>query len=131
MVAITNLASYTYVYTVLYICAGADRVDLASIYKHIVPCVTNWENLGAHLGLEPYHLDCISMNNAYNPDRVKNCCRAVLKKWLELECSPTWGKLEDAVNALENSPTTNNNIAGKLLNHKLSIEIVDCYLLNI
>ena len=95
-----------------YIYIGTDRVDLASLYKHVVPCVTDWEDLGVHLGLKPYHLDCISRNNAHNPDRTKDCCKAVLKKWLKLELSPTWGKLEDAVNAIENPPTANHDIAG-------------------
>ena len=83
------------------------------MHKHVVPCITNWEDLGEHFGLKPYHLDCISRDNEYTPNRTKNCCRAVLKKWLELECSPTWGILEDAVNATENPPTSNSDIAGK------------------
>ena len=97
----------------LYIFTGKDNVDLASLYKHVVPITTNWEDLGVHLGLKPYHLDCISRDNEYSPNRTKNCCRAVLKKWLELECSPTWGKLEDAVNAIENPPTINSDITSK------------------
>ena len=92
---------------------GTDEVDLASLYKHVVPCITDWENLGVRLGLKPYHLDCISRNNAYNPDRTKDCCRAVLKKWLQLEHSPTWGKLENAINEIKNPPTTKNDTAGK------------------
>ena len=96
-----------------YIYTGIDRVDLASLYKHVVPCITDWENLGAHLGLNPCHLDCISRDNEYTPNRTKNCCRAVLKKWLQLEHSPTWGKLEDAINETENPPTTKNDTAGK------------------
>ena len=99
--------------TVLCIYTGKDKVDLASLYKHVVPYITDWEDLGVHLGLKPYHLDCISRDNEYTPNRTKNCCRAVLKKWLQLECSPTWGKLEDAVNTIENPPTTNSDIAGK------------------
>ena len=88
----------------LYMYTGADKVDLASLYKHVVPCITDWENLGAHLGLEPYHFDSISRDNEYTPNRTKNCCRAVLKKWLELEYSPTWDKLEDAINEIKILP---------------------------
>ena len=91
---------------------GSSEVDLASSYQYVVPCITDWEDLGVHLKLKPYHLDCISRDNEYTPNRTKNCCRAVLKKWLELDCSPTWGKLEDAVNAIQTPPTTDNNIAG-------------------
>ena len=83
------------------------------MHKHVVPCITNWEYLGENLGLKPYHLDCISRDNEYTPNRTKNCCRAVLKKWQELEYSPTWGILEDAVNTTENPFTANSDIAGK------------------
>ena len=93
---------------------GTDKVDEANLYRLVVP---DWENLGVHLRLKKCDLDCISRDNAHNPDRTKDCCRAVLKKWLELECSPTWGTLEDAINAIENPPTTNNDITGKCLNH--------------
>ena len=94
---------------------GADIVDEANLYRVVVP---DWENLGVHLKLKKSDLDCISRDNAHNPDRTKDCCRAVLKKWLELEFSPTWGTLEGAVNAIENVATTNYGIAGKCLNNK-------------
>ena len=109
-------------YTVLCICTGSDEVDLASLYTHVVPCIIHWEHLGVHLGLEPHHLGYISKNHAHNPDRTNDCCRDVLMKWLELECSPTWGKLEDAVNTIENLLTIENNITGKCLNYQLSIK---------
>ena len=91
---------------------GADIVDEANLYRLVVP---DWENLGVHLRLKKCDLDCISRDNAHNPNRTKDCCRAVLKKWLELECSPTWAKLEEAVKAIYNPPTTNNDITGKCL----------------
>ena len=79
------------------------------MYKHVVPYVNNWEDLGIQLGLQSHELDCISRDNQYSPTRTSNCCKAVFKKWLEKECSPTWDKLEDAVNAID------NNIASKCL----------------
>ena len=93
-------------YTVLYFYTGTDKADLQSLYKLVVPCITNWEDFGAQLGLKSHHLDCISRDNAYNPNRTKDCCRAVFKKWLQLESSPIWDKVEGAVNAIEN-PITN------------------------
>ena len=89
-------------------------MDFISLSRYVIPFITDWENFGLQLGLKPHHLDCISNDNAYNPNRTKDCCKAVLKKWLEIELSPTWDKLEDAVNAIEN-PTTNNDFAGILL----------------
>ena len=70
-----------------------DRVDFTSLYKHIIPCITDWEDLGVHLGLQPHELDYISRDNDCTSNRTKNCCRAVLRKWLKVELSPTWGKL--------------------------------------
>ena len=105
---------------------GRDRVDLASLYKHVVPCITDWEDLGVHLGLKPYHLDCISRDNEYTPNRTRNCCRAVLKKWLELECSPTWvnWKMPSMPLKILSLPTMILQVI-KLLNKKLSTELVN------
>jgi len=46
-------------------------------------------------------LALISKNNAFNPDRNEDCCKAVFSKWLKSDPSSTWGKLEDAVNTIE------------------------------
>ena len=100
---------------------GTDIVDEANLYRLFV---LDWENLGEHLRLKKCDLDCSSRDNAHNPNRTKDCCRAVLKRWLEVECTPRWGKLEDSINAIETHPTTNNDITGKCLNHKLSTEFL-------
>ena len=74
------------------------------MYRYVVPhCATRWESLGAELGLEQHHLALISKNNAFNPDRNEDCCKAVLAKWLMGNPFPTWNKLEDAVNTIEGS----------------------------
>ena len=92
---------------------GTDTVDLASLYRYVIPCVTNWESMGAQLGLTPHHLDCISLDYANHPQRTESCCKGVFKKWLQLETSPLWGKIEDAIDAIENPPSTNNEFIGK------------------
>ena len=92
---------------------GTDTIDLASLYRYVIPCVTNWEGLGIQLGLTPHHLDCISLDFAHHPQRTESCCKAVFKKWLQLEISPLWGKLEDAINIIENPPSTSSDLAGK------------------
>ena len=107
------LCSYSIVLTLLY--TGTDIVDEKKLYRLVI---LDWENLGVQLGLNKVDLDCISKDNANNPDRTKDCCRAVLKKWLESKFSPTWGELEDAVNAIKNPSTAKNDIAGKCLYHK-------------
>ena len=92
---------------------GEDTPELADLYRNIVPhCATRWESLGAELGLEQHHLALISKNNAFNPDRNEDCCKAVLEKWLNIDLLPNWGKLEDAVNTIEDSPILHNDVTG-------------------
>ena len=62
-----------------------------------------WERLGLELGLKDYHIANISKDN---PNRSVTCCREVLRKWLELDPSATWGKLDDAVKNILSSPTS-------------------------
>ena len=50
-------------------------------------------------------MDIISQNNAFNPNRMQDCCIAMLQKWLNDIPSPTWGKLDDAINLLRASLT--------------------------
>ena len=63
-----------------------------------------WEQLGLKLGLQQCHIDIISANNAYNPERLPACCKEVFKKWLEIDSSATWGKLDDVINSLNIAP---------------------------
>ena len=65
-----------------------------------------WERLGLELGLKDYHIAIISKDNEHNPNRSVTCCRKVLQKWLEIDPSATWGKLDDAVKKIKLSPTT-------------------------
>lgn len=61
---------------------------------------SQWDHLGALLGLTHSQLAIIQADNAYNSKRTEACCIAMLCKWLELEPSPTWGKLDDAIKLL-------------------------------
>lgn len=61
----------------------------------------HWEELGARLGLYAHHLAIISKDNAYNPNRTADCCKAMLQKWLEMDINATWVKLKDAINSIE------------------------------
>ena len=61
----------------------------------------HWEKLGMKLGLADHHINMISDNNKYNPNRVEDCCTAMLKQWLKEVPLPTWGKLNDAIKEVE------------------------------
>ena len=50
-------------------------------------------SLGLELGLEGFHIDNIASDNRY----VVACCKQMLKKWLQIDTSATWGKLDDAI----------------------------------
>ena len=63
--------------------------------------VIHWEKLGLKLGLKDHQIATISEDNKYNPTRTKDCCTAMLKKWLKEVLSPTWGKLSDAIKAIQ------------------------------
>ena len=62
-----------------------------------------WERLGLELGLKDYHIANISKDN---PNRSVTCCREVLQKWLQIDPSATWGKLDDAVKNIKLSTTS-------------------------
>ena len=73
-----------------------------------------WERLGLELGLKDYHIANISKDN---PNRSVTCCREVLQKWLEIDTSATWGKLDDAVKNIKLSSTTSPASTDKGGNH--------------
>jgi len=54
----------------------------------------HWDAIGAELGLEHFHIDIIAEDHQ---NRVEKCCAAMLKKWLEMGTSPTWGTLDDTI----------------------------------
>jgi len=83
---------------------GNDVPSLLDLYRSVVPqYAVHWELLGVELGLEQHHLEIISRNNAYNPNRTEDCCSAMLQKWLKEIPFPTWGKLDDAINLIKPS----------------------------
>ena len=61
----------------------------------------HWERLGLELGLKDYHIANISKDNEHNPNRSVTCSREVLQKWLEIDTSTTWGKLDDALKKIK------------------------------
>ena len=58
----------------------------------------HWEELGTLLGVEHYDIANISRDH---PNRVVDACREMLIMWLRVIPSPTWGKLDDAINSLK------------------------------
>lgn len=66
---------------------------------------TKWRAIGAHLGLPGYSLDEIEANNQHS---VRNCCYAMLSKWLESDEEASWKKLFHAIELLLVSTVSDN-----------------------
>jgi len=71
-----------------------------------------WEDLGAQL-LDT-HSDCqsvLSVIKANHPQNVEECCKCVLKKWLETKPDASWSQL---IQALESPSVQLNNVASNI-----------------
>ena len=64
---------------------------LKDLYQHITPqYAADWIVIGTLLGIPSGALDIIEHDNMY---KVTRCCNAMLRKWLEIDITATWGKL--------------------------------------
>ena len=89
---------------------------MSELYKDVAPrCAIYWEELGTKLGLQQHEIAIISKNNDYNSNRALDCSKSMLRKWLEIDTEATWGKLKDAIAAM--------NKQGMACNLTLSTEI--------
>ena len=68
------------------------------LLKVINQYAANWEDLGKQLGVKDYDIANISRDH---PNRAVDACREMLRMWLRDIPSPTWGKLDDAINSLK------------------------------
>ena len=72
---------------------------MRDLNRHIVEQqAAQWERLGVELGLKDYHIANISKDN---PNRSVTCCRVMLLKWLDIDSSATWAKLNDAIKKIK------------------------------
>ena len=64
---------------------------LKDLYRHITPqYAALWEVIGTLLGLPSGALDIIQYDNH---DKAEPCCNDMLKKWLQVDPTASWGKL--------------------------------------
>ena len=86
---------------------------MKDLTKHIVEQqAAQWEKLGVELGLKDYHIASISKDNEHNPNRSVTCCTVMLQKWLDIDSSATWSKLDDAVKNIKLSSATSIDTGG-------------------
>ena len=64
---------------------------LKDLYQHITPqYAIQWRVIGTLLGLLSATLDIIEHDNHY---KARECCNAMLKKWLEMDATASWREL--------------------------------------
>jgi len=64
---------------------------LKNLYQHITPqYAVDWIVIGTLLGLPSRTLDIIERDEFY---QTKNCCNAMLRKWLQVDTAASWRKL--------------------------------------
>ena len=76
-----------------------EKPQIKELHKKIVPLwAAKWKELGEELGLSHNELETISLNHAYHPRRCEECCKAVLRKWLDQDLTASWNKIDEATN---------------------------------
>ena len=59
--------------------------------RHITPqYAADWKVIGTLLGLPSAAIDIIEYDNHY---KARQCCNAMLNKWLQLDTTASWKKL--------------------------------------
>jgi len=78
--------------------------SLKDLYQYITPqYAVDWIVIGILLGLPSGKLDVIERDKFY---QTKDCCNAMLKKWLEMDTTASWHKLFTVIEspAVSNAP---------------------------
>ena len=64
---------------------------LRDLHYYITPqYASQWKVIGTLLGLPNGTLDIIEYDN---PFKARECCNAMLKKWLQVDTTASWGKM--------------------------------------
>ena len=83
---------------------GETRPQLRELHSSIVPVwAPRWRELGEALGLLPHELETISVNHGYHPRRSQECCKVVLKTWLERDVTASRYKLDEAISSISST----------------------------
>ena len=94
---------------------GEDTPDWRDLHSSVVSqYAVHWEAIGAELGLEYYHIANISEDHH---NRTEKGCTAMLMKWLQLGDSPTWGRLDDAINKIIKQKDSSLLFSGDSINN--------------
>jgi len=59
-----------------------------------------WKDLGVALKIPDNYLDIIAADHVNDRSYSQQCCKAMLKKWMEINPKPTWYILQKAIDCL-------------------------------
>ena len=88
-------------YILHHLFSGSGKPEVSELHRHIVPkYAARWRDLGVQLKIPDHDLDTIAANNANHNSYCQDCCKAMLKKWMELTPNATWSLLQMAIDRL-------------------------------
>ena len=77
------------------------KPEISELHSHIVPkYAVRWKDLGIQLKIPEHNLDAIEVDNINHPSYCEQCCKKMLKKWMEITPDATWNTLQKAINDL-------------------------------
>ena len=78
-----------------------EKPEISELHGSIVPkYAARWKDLGIQLKIPEHHLDTIAADNKNSQSYSKECCKAMLKKWMEITPDATWNMLQKAIDDL-------------------------------
>ena len=84
--------------------SGSGKPEVSELHRYIVPkYAARWRDLGVQLKIPEHHLNTIAVNNTNHPFYSEQCCKVMLRKWMEITPDATWSILQLAIGCLSDS----------------------------
>ena len=103
----------------MYIIIGGDRPLVKDLHRHVLTNVAEkWDDLGYQLLVRPYQENLVNIIRKDYPNNSIDCCKRVLKEWLDTTEDATWDQLISALR----SPSVRLHHFADQLEHMLTAE---------
>ena len=80
---------------------GNKEPQYPDLYKDVAPkYAARWKDLGVELKIPMEVLDVIKLNNVNHLSHNQQCCKDMLRKWMQMTSKPTWNILQNAIDSL-------------------------------
>jgi len=97
---------------------GDDRPTPKDLYNHVIlQAAVKWRDLGVQL-LDPPSESELDIIKEDHPQNVRECCKCVLRKWLEKTPDASWKQLLEALR----SPCVELNHLADQIEYKLIMD---------